>query len=136
LEKVGFDGHMILHHVSRASWVRWELVSHIKCPNSSTHDKRRGRAFVLEASHSLDTYFRNGGSPAIEPFAVYSTVFPCSRPRSIAIRAVGQVRTSISPCLWWGMSRLSHWSAFDLLSGMSARVPPIDTLDSSPRALA
>jgi len=63
---------------------------------------------------SLNAYFLNRGLPAIEPLAVRSTVFLYSRPGSIAICIVGCVRTSISPCLWRGTSKLSHGSAFDL----------------------
>ena len=119
---MGFDGCTIPHHVSRACWVRWEPVSRIECPNSHTRDRRWGRAIVLEDGRLLDAYFCNRGSPTIEPFVVRSTVFLCLRPRSIALGAAGKVRTLISSCLWWGTSKLSHGSPFDLLSVMSVRV--------------
>jgi len=132
---VGFERRTIHHHDCRACRVRWEPVSRIKCPDSRTGERRRGRAFALEARRFAQCCFYNQGSSGLETMGVRSTLFPSPRLGSISVRYCGPSHGFDQRVLCRGVSRLTPGSVFYPFLGISVWVPLIDILDSSPEPL-
>ena len=72
------------YHASRDCRVRWERDRRIKCPGSRTRVTRWAASLRSRPVNSHEPVSVFDGCCLVEPLLIRTTLFPCSRPRTLS----------------------------------------------------